>query len=439
MVLPNTKPTEGPKITKPIQKSYVAQNPVEENVISSLTYQENRQRTYAAVAVAKPMQNSSQPWTKVSYGTRKNGTHKSAPEVKVEQRGRRILFPRKNGNQFKSEANLMLALNEALQKAGVEAKIRVSRVRYAPSGSISALLTEKANATMLVPSRSNLLIRAAKSVDEAVVGVEVLEQWQCLKVHGMLLERYLEPGKMELLKREVESLTGIPLKATPRWLINEDRLKEQQVTSNKCGSAIVITISNENVAKQLMASGLRFGGAIKKVEKFWEAGPGSVCLRYCEIGHERLERCGDRPKKCVMCAGDHQVNEHQYGVSKCKKGKGKLCIHVVAQCTNCYSNPQANSTRCPSRQRAEIQARKKKPAKEVMLEASPELEANSELAASPEPEASSSLDEANSGPDEVTSDPDMGMDLAPEWAEHEEDYNSDQDKMPEGINHSEKF
>lgn len=42
---------------------------------------------------------------------------------------------------------------------------------------------------MFIPSRSNLLIRAAKSVDEAVVKVEVLEQWQRLKVHGMPLER----------------------------------------------------------------------------------------------------------------------------------------------------------------------------------------------------------------------------------------------------------
>lgn len=65
----------------------------------------------------------------------------------------------------------MLALNEALQKAGVETKICFSQVRYAPSVSISALLTEKAGATMLIPSRLNLLIQAAKSVNDAVVGI----------------------------------------------------------------------------------------------------------------------------------------------------------------------------------------------------------------------------------------------------------------------------
>lgn len=171
------------------------------------------------VAAAKPTQTLSQSWTKVSYGNRKKGTNKLLALAKVEQRGRRILFPRKNGGQLKSEANLMLALNEALQKAGVEPKVRFTRVRYAPSGPISALLTEKADETMLLSHRSNLLIRAAKTVDGAVVGVEVLEQWQRVKVQGMSLERYLGPGKIELLRREVESSIGIPLKTMPRWLI----------------------------------------------------------------------------------------------------------------------------------------------------------------------------------------------------------------------------
>lgn len=247
----------------------LSQNPGGENSTSSPMHKKlpNGQRNYAAVAAAQPSQISGQSWTKVSYGSRKNTVQKSTTTVKFEQRGRRILFPRKaDSNELKSEADLMLALNEALQKAEVEAKVRFSRVRYAPSGSVSALLRENADATMLLPQRSNLLIRAAKAVDSAVVGVEILEQWQRLKVHGMPLERYLGPGKLELLRREVESSTGIPLKAIPRWLINEDRLKEQQDKSNKQGSAIVITIGNKIEAKRLIAKGLRFGGTIKKVE-----------------------------------------------------------------------------------------------------------------------------------------------------------------------------
>ena len=83
-------------------------------------------------------------------------------------------------------------------------------------GVISALLTDQANTGLLIPQLSNLLLRAAKTVDKAVVGVEMLEHWQRLKVHGMPLEKYLGEGKMELLKRQVESSTGKQLKTLPR-------------------------------------------------------------------------------------------------------------------------------------------------------------------------------------------------------------------------------
>ena len=75
------------------------------------------------VAATKPAQTPSQPWTKVSYGNWKN---RAQVAVKAEQRGCRISLPRKSGGQLKSEANLMLALNKALQKAGVKSKVRFS-------------------------------------------------------------------------------------------------------------------------------------------------------------------------------------------------------------------------------------------------------------------------------------------------------------------------
>lgn len=175
-----------------------------------------------------------------------------------------------------SEEDIMLTLNEALQKAGEPTSIRFSRVSYSQPGAISALLTEKGDAIELLKTRTNVLIRAAKTVDRAVIGAEALEHWQRLKVHGMLLSRYLGEGKMELLKREVESSTGIRLKTVPRWLIPENRLRERQESGNKRGSAIVITVANASEASYLCAKGLRFGGGLKVVEKFWEAGPGSI-------------------------------------------------------------------------------------------------------------------------------------------------------------------
>lgn len=104
----------------------------------------------------------------------KNRNQATKSNVKIEDQGRRILFPRILGEQ-KSEADLMLALNEALQKAGEGPDTRFIRVKYAPSGAISALLTDQANAGALLPRLSNFLIRTAKTVDSAVVGVEILE------------------------------------------------------------------------------------------------------------------------------------------------------------------------------------------------------------------------------------------------------------------------
>ena len=105
-------------------------------------------RSYTIVVIAKPAQISTQPWTKVSYGNQKI---KSLAATQVEQGGRRILFPRKGGGEFKSEADLMLILNEFLQKTGVDPKVGFSQIQYVPSGSILALLLEKANITMLLP------------------------------------------------------------------------------------------------------------------------------------------------------------------------------------------------------------------------------------------------------------------------------------------------
>lgn len=160
--------------------------------------QAKAQRSYATVAATKPAQTPSQPWTKVNYSNRKIKAQAASP---TEQSGRRILFPRKSGRQLKSEADLMLALNKALQKAGVERKVRFSRVRYAPSGSISALLIEKADATMLFPQRSNLLIQAAKSVDDAVVGVEILETMATPESSWNVIGKILGAGKIRVVKK----------------------------------------------------------------------------------------------------------------------------------------------------------------------------------------------------------------------------------------------
>lgn len=127
----------------------------------------------------------------------------------------------------------MLALNKILQKTNEKLCIQFSQARYVFSGAISALFTKKTDIKQLIFQQSNLLIKAIKSIDQVVMGVNVLKYCQRLKVHEMSPNRFLKKEKMELLKRKIELATKIQLKTLPYWLISENCLKKQQKSSNK--------------------------------------------------------------------------------------------------------------------------------------------------------------------------------------------------------------
>ena len=73
------------------------------------------------------------------------------PTPNAEYQGRRIFILREVLDQPMSDADLMLVLNKTLQNGREGSDTRFSRIRYAPSGAVSALLTEKANARLLIP------------------------------------------------------------------------------------------------------------------------------------------------------------------------------------------------------------------------------------------------------------------------------------------------
>lgn len=206
-------------------------------------------------------------WIEVIGNSRRQKATSPNPS-KIEPEKRRVIFRQKASLPQKSKVHLMLVLNESLQKAGISAYTRFSRVRYSQSGAIFALLIEKSSAEQLVGNHSTILIRAAKAIDAGIIGVEALERWQKLKIHGMSLTRYLREGKMEVLCQEIESSIGIQLKTVPRWLINKSRLEEHLESGIERGSAIVITVGISKEATKLCSKGLRFEGALKVVEKY---------------------------------------------------------------------------------------------------------------------------------------------------------------------------
>ena len=190
-------------------------------------------------------------------------------------------------------------------------------------------------------------------------------------------------------------------------MINQERLEERLESGDARGSTIVITIGSEAEALNLCAKGLRFGGAPKVVEKYWEAGPGSVCMTCSGIGHDRLGGCGERSPQCVICAGAHKSENHKCGVTGCTVKKGKICIHVVPKCANCGGNHQATAFRCPARQKAHALAWKNN-GKKAQEESSGIADERSE-----DKQSSAEFQENR----EVTPKPvDMELDVPTDWA-----------------------
>ena len=92
---------------------------------------------------------------------------------------------------------------------------------------------------------------------------------------------------MELLCRKIEFFTGIKLKTMPCWLVNKARLEERLESGSGKGSAIVITVGNSIEASRLCSKWLRFGRALKVVEKYWETGPCSIYMSCAGIGQSK--------------------------------------------------------------------------------------------------------------------------------------------------------
>ena len=131
-------------------------------------------KSYVQMAASSsPKVTTKNAWTEDTGSGRRR---KATTPTKVELEKRRVIFRQEALSPQKLEADLMLALNEALQKAGISTYTRFSKVGYSQSGAISALRIKKSSAEKLVGNYSNIFIRAAKAVDAGVIGVKALER-----------------------------------------------------------------------------------------------------------------------------------------------------------------------------------------------------------------------------------------------------------------------
>lgn len=165
----------------------------------------------------------------------------------------------------------------------------------------------------------------------------------------MSLAQYLEDGKIELLWREIESSTRIEWKTQLCWLINEPQLEKRLELGSGRGSVIVIILRSSAEVSKLCLKRLRFGGGLKVVENYWEAGPGSGCMSSAGVGHDRLEECGDKAIKSFIWADAHKMENERCGVLGPMIKMSKICIHIMLKCANCGRNNIATTLKCPAR------------------------------------------------------------------------------------------
>jgi len=66
---------------------------------------------------------------------------------------------------------MLLAINVAIKRIGLLEYIRLLKLIYTATESISGLLREKALALMLIPSFNDALIKIARDYDIAIIGV----------------------------------------------------------------------------------------------------------------------------------------------------------------------------------------------------------------------------------------------------------------------------
>ena len=166
------------------------------------------------------------------------------------------------------------------------------------------------------------------------------------------------------------------------------------------------------------------------VEKYWDAGPGSICMTCCGIEHQRMGSCGGQPQKCIICAGLHKIKDHQCGVAGCQKVKAKICIHVTPKCANCIGAHAANFQHCTLRHKAEINAKKEKKTKEIQKEKKPASNTGNKVGeekreASPQLDTDIELEGENWAPSPILASEynvDEGLNEIPEGRNYTKDY-----------------
>jgi hypothetical protein len=99
------------------------------------------------------------------------------PKKATELSQRCIIFQRlKDAPQYASLSNILLAINLAIKKMGLPEHIRLLKLTYTTTESISGFFREKALASMLISAFNDTLIKIAREYDTAIIGINQAKQ-----------------------------------------------------------------------------------------------------------------------------------------------------------------------------------------------------------------------------------------------------------------------
>lgn len=145
---------------------------------------------------------------------------------------------------------------------------------------------------------------------------------------------------------------GVEIPMEMRWLGWVPNIKERYHAQQIRGSSVTFVVRGQDLADQLIKTGLRVLGKQYRVESFVGAWPDTICGACSGWGHGEHNCAFTETPKCALCAGLHRTDAHKYSTVGYKAGIGSVYIHLIAKCPNCKGPHGARSDQCQKKKEA---------------------------------------------------------------------------------------
>lgn len=113
---------------------------------------------------------------------------------------RRILLPHRSGvllRDPRDALDIAYKQNITLSAAKVSSNIRIQWLNYNEKDNLSGLMTSTSTSIMLLPKHRELILKAARQLDQDITKAMRDQRWQKIRVHGVELSRYSQEEAMD--------------------------------------------------------------------------------------------------------------------------------------------------------------------------------------------------------------------------------------------------